>query len=112
MDKWISLIASILSGLAVCIPLVYQLIKYVRSAAAESRWDDLLRLVIKNMTTAEGLFETGAERKEWVMGLLTANAASVGYDLKPEDVTKISKMIDDLCAMSKVVNADSEASDE
>lgn len=101
---WLNITVSILSGLAVCIPLVYQLVKYVTDAAKSRRWDELMKLVIANMTEAERLYSTGAERKEWVMGLLQANAAKVGYDLKAEDVAKISDMIDRLCDMSKVVN--------
>lgn len=109
MDKWISLIASIFSGIAVCIPLLYQLIKYIREAITSSRWDELLKLVMANMATAEHLFDTGALRKQWVMDLLTANAEKVGYELRPDDIVKIGDMIDELCKMSKVVNAGNEA---
>ena len=96
---------SILSGLAVCIPLVVKLVQYVREAVNGKRWDALLKLVIANMQEAEGLFETGAAQKDWCMQLLTANAQSVGYDLTPEDVKKMGDMIDSLCAMAKTVNA-------
>lgn len=103
---WVQIIVSVLSGLAVCIPLVVKLVQYVREAVQGKRWDALLKLVIANMQEAEGLFATGAERKAWVMQLLTANAESVGFELTPEDVRKISDMIDRLCAMAKTVNAE------
>lgn len=107
---WVQITVSILSGLAVCIPLAVKLVKYVTEAVQGRRWDELLKLVIANMEEAEGLFETGAERKQWVMKLLAANAASVGYDLTPESVEKISAMIDSMCEMAKTVNA--EAADD
>ena len=103
---WVQIIVSVLSGLAVCIPLAAKLVQYVREAASGRRWDALLKLVIANMQEAEGLFATGAERKQWVMQLLTANAQSVGFELGPEDVRKVSDMIDSLCAMAKTVNAE------
>ena len=106
---WIQIVVSVLSGLAVCIPLVVKLVQYVREAVSGKRWDAMLKLVIANMQEAEGLFETGAERKAWVMQLLTANAESVGFELAPEDVRKISDMIDSLCAMAKTVNAEVKA---
>lgn len=106
---WIQIIVSVLSGLAVCIPLVVKLVQYVREVVKGKRWDAMLKLVIANMQEAEGLFTTGAERKQWVMQLLTANAESVGFELGPEDVRKISDMIDSLCAMAKTVNAEVKA---
>ena len=102
---WVQIAVSILSGLAVCIPLVVKLVKYVTEAVQGRRWDELLKLVIANMAEAEGLFATGAERQQGVMKLLAANAASVGYALMPESVEKISAMIDSLCEMAKTVNA-------
>lgn len=106
---WIQIIVSVLSGLAVCIPLVVKLVQYVREAAEGRRWDALLKLVIANMQEAETLFATGAERKQWCMQLLAANAESVGCTLGPEDVQKIGDMIDSLCAMAKTVNAEVKA---
>lgn len=101
---WMQIIVSVLSGLCVCIPLVYQLVRYVTDAVKARRWDELMKLVIANMAEAERLYSTGAERKEWVMGMLSANAAKAGYDLKADDVAKVSDMIDKLCDMSKIVN--------
>ena len=106
---WVQITVSVLSGLAVCIPLVVKLVKYVEESVNGRRWDALLKLVIANMQEAEGLFETGAARKDWCMQLLTANAESVGYTLGPEDVQKIGDMIDSLCAMAKTVNVEVKA---
>lgn len=103
---WVQIVVSVLSGLAVCIPLVVKLVQCAREAVKGKRWDALLKLVIANMQEAETLFATGAERKQWCMRLLTANAESAGFELTPEDVQKIGDMIDSLCAMAKTVNAE------
>lgn len=105
MNDWTQIIVSILSGLAVCIPLAVKLVQYVTEAVKNRNWDKLLKLVMADMGTAETKYATGAERKEWVMSLLTSNAQSVGYDLSTDDVTKISGMIDSMCALAKTVNA-------
>lgn len=55
-----------------------------------------------DMQTAETKFETGAERKEWVLAMVKASADTIDYDI---DMDAISDLIDSLCNMSKVVNA-------
>lgn len=98
---YMNLIISILSGLVAIIPLVAQLIKWVKTAVKERNWAKLLELLTAFMTEAEQKFETGAERKEWVMLAIKASADTINYDLDEE---VISNLIDQLCDMSKVVN--------
>lgn len=59
-------------------------------------------MVMNLMQTAETKFETGAERKEWVLAMVKASADTIDYDI---DMDAISDLIDSLCNMSKVVNA-------
>jgi len=94
-------IAAIASGLAATIPLVNQLIKYVKQAAKEKNWNVVLDKVMRLMETAETKFKDGAERKEWVLAMLKASADSINYDI---DYDVVGEMIDSLCAMSKVIN--------
>ena len=58
-------------------------------------------MVMDYMETAEKQFENGAERKEWVLAMVEASADTVNYDI---DLNVISKLIDSLCALTKVVN--------
>lgn len=95
-------IISIIAGLGAAIPLVLKLIEYVQKAVKEKNWGQLLNLVMSLMAEAESKFETGAERKEWVMAMVTASAKEINYDV---DMSAVSSMIDSLCAMSKQVNA-------
>jgi hypothetical protein len=91
----------IFSGLIVLIPLVVKLVQYVEKASKEKNWNKLLALTIDLMQEAEIKFSEGADKKQWVIAMIKASAESINYDI---DVEEISKMIDDLCSMTKVVN--------
>lgn len=103
--EWINYAVSVLSGLAVAIPLVVKLVEYVKKAVKEKNWNQVLKLVMDLMAVAEKKFETGAEKKEWVLAMIKASADSINYDI---DTNAISELIDSLCDMSKAVNAPSE----
>lgn len=98
----ISYIVAILTGLATAIPLVINLIKYVQKAVKEKNWNQVVKLVMNLMKEAEKKFDTGAEKKEYVMSMIKASADTINYDI---DMDAISDLIDSLCSMSKVVNA-------
>ena len=97
----LELIISLLSALIMVIPLVVELIKWIKTAIKEKNWAKLLELLTAFMKEAEVKFETGAERKEWVMMAIKAGAETINYEI---DEKVISDLIDQLCAMSKVVN--------
>lgn len=102
MDKeWLELAVSVLAGLATAIPLVIKLVEYVKKLYKEKQWSKMLELVLKYMAVAEEKFSDGATRKEWVMAMVKAAADSINYSV---DEQVLSEMIDNLCAMSKVVN--------
>lgn len=100
-NEWVRLIVSVLSGLAAAIPLVIQLVMYIKKLVREKNWPEVVKLVTGYMERAEKMFANGADRKEWVLAMVKASAESVKYDL---DMDKISDLIDSLCAMSKIVN--------
>lgn len=97
----LKLVASILSGIAVCIPLVQKLISVTKAYAKSKNWQPIMKLVMDCMAEAEVLYEDGAARKAYVMSAIRKSATYVNYDI---DMAVISQMIDDLCEMSKVVN--------
>ena len=99
--EWMEVIVSILSGLAVTIPLVVKLVEYVNKALREKNWNALLNLVMNLMKEAEGKFETGAERKSWVIDMVLASANTIQYDI---DLNVVSDLIDNMCKLSKIVN--------
>lgn len=100
--EWADFIVSILAGLAAAIPLVIKLVEYVRKAVQEKNWNNLLDLVVSLMEEAETKFEDGATRKEWVLAMVKASAETINYDV---DLDVVGTMIDNLCGMTKVVNA-------
>lgn len=109
MPEWVEMILSILSGLVVVIPLVVKLVQFAQLVIKEKNWQKLLELITNFMQEAEQKFATGAEKKDYVMLAIKASADTVNYDI---DMEVVSKLIDDLCAMSKRVNAPKESVEE
>ena len=101
VNQIVSIIVSILTGLAACIPLAVKLYQAVKEAVQEKNWPHLLGLVVDLMEEAEEKFTDGATRKEWVMAMVQTSAEYVNY---PVDTEALSKMIDALCDMTKIVN--------
>lgn len=101
----INIVISILSGIATTIPLIVALVKYIQKAVKEKNWSIVLNLVMKYMEEAEKQYESGAEKKQYVLAMIKASANEVNYDI---DMETVSKLIDDLCSMSKKVNAPEE----
>lgn len=94
-------VIAILSGIAASIPLVIQLVKYVKQAIKERNWYVLLEKVMCLMETAETKFADGAERKEWVLAMVKASADSINFNI---DYEVVGEMINSLCAMSRIIN--------
>ncbi len=70
--EYMNYILSIVTGLAVSIPLVVNLVKYIREALQERNWTKMMKLTMKLMSQAEEKFEDGATRKEWVLAMVKA----------------------------------------
>ena len=100
--EWYEILCDVLIGLAISVPLVIALVKYVKEAIQEKNWKALIELVVSLMQEAEEKFDNGADRKEWVLGMIEASTDTINYNI---DLNVVSKLIDDLCAMSKIVNA-------
>lgn len=103
MEKWIELIIAVLSGLVATIPLVVQLVKYVKAAIQEKNWSKVMQLVLNLMTKAEENYATGAERKKYVMDSIESIKDTLNYQV---DMEQISIMIDAIVAASKTINAE------
>lgn len=97
----LDLILSIISGLTVCIPLVIKLVEYIKKCQEEKNWSAVMQLVLKLMTEAEQNYQTGAERKEYVMDSIIAIKSTLNHEL---DMDKISELIDSICSASKILN--------
>lgn len=106
---WVELIAAILGGLAVCIPVVARLVVAVQTAVKEKNWPQIVDIVLALMTDAEDLFADGAARKAWVMQKVEQAAKSVNYDYDDAARQKVSDMIDKICDAAKVVNGEGKA---
>ena len=97
----LNLILAIISGVATAIPLVIQLVKYIKAAIAEKNFNNIMKIVLDLMPEAEEKFSTGEERKEYVMNNIQSLSDTLGYEV---DMNKVSEMIDAICTASKKVN--------
>lgn len=98
---WVKLILTVIAGITACIPAVVSLVKFVKKAVREKNWGPVMRLVLDLMVEAETQFDSGAERKEWVLSMLKKAEPVLNFDI---DYDAISAMIDAICGASKVVN--------
>ena len=100
---WIQAIISILSGVAVLVPLIIKLVQYVQANTKEKNWSSLMVLVMNLMAQAEQMFDKGADKKEWVINELKAVANTLNYEI---DWNVVSEMIDKICDVSKEINVE------
>ena len=103
-NYWIRIAISILSGIAVAIPLIIKLVNVVKDSVKEKNWNLLMKMTMDYMTEAEKNIASGAERKEWVMSMVIASAANINYPMTDDDVKKIEDLIDAICDASKIIN--------
>ena len=103
-NYWIQIVISILSGIAVAIPLIIKLVNVVKDSVKEKNWNLLMKITMDYMTEAEKNIASGAERKEWVMSMVIASAANINYPMTDDDVKKIEDLIDAICDASKILN--------
>ncbi len=101
VEQIVSMIVSILTGLAACIPLAVKLVQYAQKAAQEKNWGAFLGLAVDLIQQAEQKFSDGATRKEWVMAMVKTSAEYINY---PVDSDALSELIDALVSMTKTVN--------
>lgn len=100
--KWVELILSNITGIAAIIALMVSMVKYVQQIIKNKNWPEIVRIVSGYMEEAEDKFKDGASKKQWVMAMVQASPEAVKYGINMAD---IDKLIDDLCKMSKTVNA-------
>ena len=103
-NYWIQIAISILSGIAVAIPLIIKLVNVVKDSVKEKNWNLLMKMTMDYMTEAEKNIASGAERKQWVMSMVIASAANINYTMTDDDVKKIEDLIDAICDASKILN--------
>ena len=101
MDIVAKFLPQILVGLAVIIPLVVALVKYVGKATESKNWNVVVKMVLDLMVQAEQDYSTGAEKKDFVMNQIAVLAKTVDFDI---DMNKVSDLIDALCDMAHEVN--------
>ena len=98
---YVNVILQILTNLVVIIPLVIELVKFVKMAIKEKNWKKLIELLTALIIEAESKFSSGAEKKEWVVSMIKASADTIQYDISEE---QLSELIDSIVGITKKVN--------
>ena len=62
-------------------------------------------MALRLMEEAEQKFDSGAEKKEWVIAMVKASASSINYDLDEE---ALGALIDSIIAITKTINTEQE----
>jgi hypothetical protein len=101
VEIWTNIILPILSGLVATIPLVIKLVEISQKFIKEKNWQMVMQLVLKLMAEAEENYETGAERKEYVLDSIKALQGTLNYEV---DLDAIGAMIDSIAQASKHIN--------
>lgn len=94
-------ILQIVISLCTIIPLIIELVKYIRKSVKEKNWQSMLQIAMNLMAEAETKFDSGAEKKEWVLSMIKASAKSINYDIDDES---LSQLIDTIIGLTKKVN--------
>lgn len=94
-------ILQIVISLCTIIPLLIELVKYIRKSIKEKNWQSMLQIAMNLMAEAETKFDSGAEKKEWVLSMVKASAKSINYDIDEES---LSQLIDTIIGLTKKVN--------
>lgn len=101
----LNLILSILKDFIAVVPFavafVVALVQSVKKAQAEKNWRPLMQIAFGLISTAEEMFDKGADRKEWVMDMMRSAASEVNFNLDDES---LSLLIDNLVELTKKVN--------
>lgn len=101
---WLELIVEFVSGLAIIIPLVIELVKATKNSIKEKNWSEIVKVAIDLMVSVEGKHREGAEKKAWVLEGVRVAAQSINYDYDVIAEQKISDMIDAICTAAKTIN--------
>ena len=102
------IVTVIISVVLICLPLIpllVELIKYIKKYVAEKNWRKLLDLTLSLIKEAEQLYSSGADREDYVVGIVLTTAAEIGYAITEDEVRKIIREIIDV---TKSVNAKEE----
>ena len=102
--EWYEIVAEILAGLVVIIPLVGKLVSMTTSYVKEKNWNKIITMVTEYMIQAEKLYTLGADKKAWVLEMVRTSGAISNFDLTEENLLKISELIDQMCSLSKQIN--------
>lgn len=97
----LEIVLAILAGLSTCIPLIITLVKQIEKSIEEKNFGNIMKMVLELMAEAEENYESGADKKEYVMDAIRNISDTLSY---PVDFDRVSDMIDSIVEASKRIN--------
>ena len=105
MDSVLEYVLCIATGIIVSIPVVVQLVKYVKKLAHEKQWNVLIKEMLGLMVVAEEQYEKGSVKKDFVLSMCRKLCADLNIEFDEE---KVGAMIDAMVELSKQINVPKE----
>lgn len=99
----IVLVAEILLGVAIMIPLVKKLVEVSKQNIEQKNWYYFLDLILKDMEYAQDAYQDGKIRRNMVLKLIEVNADAANYPLTESEKNQLASMIDSLVNMANIV---------
>lgn len=99
----IVLVAEILLGVAIMIPLVKKLVEVSKQNIEQKNWYYFLDLILKDMEYAQDAYQDGKVRRDMVLKLIEVNADAANYPLTESEKNQLASMIDSLVDMANIV---------
>ena len=99
----IVLVAEILLGVAIMIPLVKKMVEVSKQNIEQKNWYYFLDLVLKDMEYAQDAYQDGKVRRDMVLKLIEVNADAANYPLTESEKNQLASMIDSLVDMANIV---------
>lgn len=97
----VRIVLDVLAGLAILIPVAYGIFNGIKKLFKDKDYKKLLANALELIVTAEQKYESGADKKKFVLDMLkeVATKAKIKYDEE-----SLSSTIDDIIALSKKIN--------
>lgn len=99
----IVLVAEILLGIAIMIPVVKKLVEVSKQNVEQKNWHYFLDLILKDMEYAQDAYQDGKVRRDMVLKLIEVNADAADYPLTENEKEQLASMIDALVDMANIV---------
>lgn len=102
MGNWIDLIIAICGAVSVIVPLAIKLYTTTKQLVQEKNYTKIISGIAEIAKEAEGLFDNGTERREYVLNILKVTSDNLGV---PYDEVRFDKELTKIVEAAKKINS-------